>query len=131
MLARYRMHRGRRPVDDPLPEGIRKDTRHRTRHCLRPSKELVERYLRAPSDAAWAAFEQDYLELVAARFAADRSEFDALAALARERDVYLGCSCPTRKNPDVRRCHTYLGLRFMERTYPELQVEYPEPGGPA
>jgi hypothetical protein len=47
------------------------------------------------------------------------------ADLANNNDVYLGCSCPTKRNPDVNRCHTVLALRFMKRKYPGLKVEIP------
>ena len=42
----------------------------------------------------------------------------ALAEEAKVSDVYLGCSCPTAKNPDVRRCHTVLALKFMHAHAP-------------
>ena len=45
--------------------------------------------------------------------------------MAKEKDVFLGCSCPTRKNPDVNRCHTVLALQFMKENFPELEVEFP------
>ena len=48
-----------------------------------------------------------------------------LAALASERDVYLGCNCPTKANPRVDRCHTALALRFMKERFPELEVVFP------
>ena len=53
MLARYKIYRGKRPPNDPLPEGIRQDARWRTRHPLRPSEERVKRYLVDPSEEAW------------------------------------------------------------------------------
>lgn len=125
MLARYTIYR-RRPKDaGPLPSGIRKDTRWRTKHVLRPTKELVDSLLADPSDEAWEQFSQVYLALLGERFAEDRRPFDELAETAMREDVHIGCSCPTRKNPDVRHCHTYLALRFMDEAYPDLAVIYP------
>lgn len=126
MLARYTMHRGKRPADDPLPEGVRIDTRRHTRHCLRPARELVDAYLEQPSETTWKRFAAAYLALLAERFAADRSPFDALAEQARAQDVYIGCSCPTRDNPDVNHCHTVLALRFMARRFTKLKVVMPD-----
>lgn len=125
MLARYTMHRGRRPADDPLPEGVRIDTRRHTKHCLRPPRDVVDAYLDDPSEAAWRRFEADYRRVLAERFAEDRAPFDALAEQAMRGDVYLGCSCPTRKNPDVEHCHTVLALRFMARHFKKLEVVLP------
>lgn len=122
MLSRYTMIRGRRPAGDPLPKGIRQDTRKHTRHCLRPTAEMVSTYLKDPTPERWRRFKKDYKALLETRIAEDREPFDTLAALARENDVYLGCSCPTRKNPDVRRCHTMLALEFMKRNYPDLTI---------
>jgi len=127
MLARYKMYRGRRPPGDPLPRGQRQDTRWRSSHPLRPGEEMVEAYLAAPSEKAWRSLRQAYLALVEQRFREDRTPFDELAQLAREQDVYLGCSCPTQKNPRVDRCHTCLALQFMQRKYPDLDVELPSP----
>ncbi len=126
MLARYKMYmRQARPPEDPLPEGIRQPSGHKTRHPLAPVQSLVTRYLDAPNDETWAGFEREYLNLLERRFKKDRGPFDELSALAMIKDVYIGCYCPTRKNPDVYRCHTVLALRFMEERYPELQVQYP------
>lgn len=123
MLARYTMKRGK-PASE-LPPGVRQDTRKHTRHCLRPTAELVESYLASPTPEAWVSFERDYLELVERRFQEDRAPFDELARSAGEKDVYLGCSCPTKKNPDVHHCHTVLALRFMKHRYPKLEVLFP------
>jgi uncharacterized protein YeaO (DUF488 family) len=126
MLTRYRIVRGRRPPDDPLPQGVRLDVRKHTRHVLRPDSEMVETFLAAPTDAErWHTFGERYRELLHARWAADRAPFDALAELARSRDVYLGCSCPTNKQPDVHKCHTVLALRFMQAQYPDLDIVLP------
>ena len=120
------MYRGARPAHDPLPAGERQDTRKHTRHCLRPDTADVTRYLGDPGEAAWKAFASRYRALLERRFREDRAPFDRLAEQARDGDVYLGCSCPTRKNPDVRRCHTTLALRFMQQRYDQLEVVLPE-----
>ena len=126
MLGRYKIYRGKRAPDDPMPKGLRQDTRFRTKHPLRPTAELVEAFLESvDDDAAWQRFSDAYLALLAERFAADRAPFDALAAAAMNGDVHLGCSCPTQKNPRVEHCHTYLALRFMKRKYAKLKVVLP------
>jgi hypothetical protein len=86
---------------------------------------MVERFLNDPASYPWREFKRDYLQLLRDRYAADRRPFDELARLAGERDVFLGCSCPTRKNPNVMHCHTVLALEFMQRHYPRLKVSYP------
>ena len=53
MLARYKIHRGKLPAGVSLPDGIRQDTLKHTRHCLRPSGEMVEAYLADPTEQAW------------------------------------------------------------------------------
>lgn len=132
MLSRYTIYR-KRPADaGPLPEGIRKDTRWKTRHILRPTQSIVEEYLAAPSDGVWERFREAYLAVLESRFEQDRGPFDELATLAGREDVWLGCSCPTRKQPDVRHCHTWLALEFMQEKYPSLEVVFPgtaEEGG--
>ena len=60
------------------------------------------------------------------RYQDDQAAFDALAALAAENSVFLGCSCPTKKNPVVGQCHTFLGLQFMKAKYPGLDARIPE-----
>ena len=125
MLARYRMYRGKRPAADPLPRGTRMDTRWHTTHPLRPTQELASAFLAAPSDKTWRAFRAAYCALLEQRFREDLAAFDELARQARDADVFLGCSCPTRKNPRVDRCHTHVALQFMKRKYPDLQVEFP------
>ena len=82
-------------------------------------------YLAAPSEPAWRKLRDAYLALLEERFGEDRAKFDKLARLAREQDVFLGCNCPTKKNPRVDRCHTYLALQFMKGKYPKLRVELP------
>lgn len=121
MLGRYTMKRGAPAAS--LPVGIRQDTRKHTRHVLRPSAELVACVL-APdaTDATWQRFAVAYRALLEQRFVIDRRPFDVLAELARTHDVWLGCSCPTAKNPDVGRCHTTLALAFMRAHYPELAI---------
>ncbi|NUP04470.1 MAG: hypothetical protein HOW73_00225 [Polyangiaceae bacterium] len=122
MLARYSMIRGA-PASS-LPQGIRQDTRKHTRHVLRPDAEMVAKVLAAADDdGAWRRFEKQYRALLEKRFKADRAPFDELAELARQEDVYLGCNCPTAKNPDVRRCHTSLALAFMHDRYPDLKIK--------
>lgn len=124
MLARYSIVRG--APASTLPRGVRQDTRKHTKHVLRPLPEMVDAVLgHADDDAAWRAFAKEYRALLGARFRDDRAAFDAIAARARTEDVYLGCSCPTAKNPDVRRCHTVLALAFMKERYPELDVRMP------
>lgn len=125
MLSRYTLYRGPRPAGDPLPDGIRQDTRKHTRHILRPEAKMVTDYLRAPGEAAWRRFNRDYLALLDERFRTQRGAFDALASLAMENDVFLGCSCPTKRNPDPRHCHTFAALRFMKKKYPGLRVMLP------
>ena len=125
MLARYTMYRGKRPPRDPLPNGIRKDTRHHTKHPLRPTKAIVEAFLESRSEMAWQTFRSAYTCLLEERLQEDRSAFDELAALARDHDVFLGCNCPTQKNPRVDHCHTYLALQFMKHEYPDLDVRLP------
>ncbi len=123
MLARYRIVRGRRPPDDPLPQGERQDTRKHTRHVLRPNAEAVARFLSGKD--SFEQFRSTYLALLRERFATDREHFDAIADLARKGDVYLGCNCPTSQQPDVRRCHTSLALVFFADHYPNLKVRLP------
>ncbi|HWB78138.1 MAG TPA: hypothetical protein VG755_24405 [Nannocystaceae bacterium] len=107
-----------------LPRGIRQDSRKHTRHCLRPTAEMVARARADDATAAdWRSFAAEYRELLAARFADDRTPFDELAELARTNDVWLGCSCPTAKQPDVTRCHTTLALAFMKQHYRDLDVQ--------
>ena len=125
MLARYRIVRGRRPPNEPLPDGIREDTRKHTRHVLRPMPENVRRYLATPNEEEFRKYAARYEAEIAARFERDRTPFDELAERARANDVYLGCNCPTRKNPDVRHCHTVLALAFMKKKYPKLRVVMP------
>lgn len=125
MLARYQIVRGARPADQPLPDGIRQDTRKHTRHVLRPSPELVQAWLGDGSTRGFERFRAGYRTLLTARFRRERERFDELAQLARAADVYLGCSCPTAKQPDVRRCHTALALEFFAEHYPDLRVVYP------
>lgn len=125
MLARYKIYRGKRPPSDPLPDGVRQDSRFRTRHVLRPTKEMATAFLTAGTDAAWKKFAAEYRKLIAQRFREDRRPFDELAALATAEDVFIGCSCPTEKNPRVDRCHTYLALQFMKAKYRKLRIRLP------
>lgn len=86
---------------------------------------MVEAYLAAPSDSTFLVFRASYLDLLHARWKDDRSAFDRLANLADDQDVFLGCSCPTKKNPDVHHCHTWMALQFMAQKFPELEVIFP------
>ena len=70
-------------------------------------------------------FAADYRRLLAARRRERPEAFDALARAAREGDLWLGCNCPTARNPDVRRCHTFLALAFLSTAYPDLEVAWP------
>jgi uncharacterized protein YeaO (DUF488 family) len=126
MLARYRIIRGARPADEPLPEGIRQDTRKHTQHLLRPTPELVQALLDDPSEASFQAFRRGYLQLLRQRSALEPKRFDALAELARTHDVYIGCNCPSARQPDVKRCHTTLALGFFHDRYPDLPVRPPK-----
>jgi hypothetical protein len=125
VLARYQIVRGKRAPGDPLPDGRRIDTRKHTQHCLRPEAEQVEGLFGDMSAAGFARFAEAYRATLEARFARDRAAFDLLAQHAQREDVYLGCSCPTQRNPDVNRCHTVLALRFMREHYPKLKVVFP------
>lgn len=125
MLARYQMVRGKRAPDDPLPEGLRMDTRKHTNHVLRPETSDVERYLEDVQERSFAVFKQAYLKTLAQRFRAERPRFDAIADAARKGDVFLGCSCPTAHNKDLAHCHTLLALHFMQEKYPDLRVVFP------
>lgn len=125
MLSRYTIYRRRPANAGPLPGGIRQDTRYRTSHPLRPTAEIVEAYLANPTHAAWLRFKREYRALIADRFRADRAPFDEIAALATQNDVFLGCNCPTQKNPTAGRCHTYLALEFMRKKYRSLSVVIP------
>jgi hypothetical protein len=126
MLARYRIVRGVRPADDPLPEGIRQDTRKHTRHFLRPAPELVAALLDDASEASFQRFRRGYLRLLEQRFAREPERFDALAELARRHDVYIGCNCPSARQPNVKRCHTTLALGFFHERYPDLPIRIPK-----
>ncbi|MEO0604746.1 MAG: hypothetical protein AAF211_25160 [Myxococcota bacterium] len=123
MLGRYQMRRGARA--DELPAGIRKDTRHHTRHVLRPESDCVKRFL--AGELPWEGFRDAYRTTIWARMADDPAPFDALAELARTGDVWLGCACPTKRQPDVTHCHTWLALELMKQAYPDLEVRFPEP----
>jgi hypothetical protein len=125
MLARYRIIRGKRPPGDRLPEGTRIDVRKHRDHALSPRGASVEAFLEDPTEEAARRFAAGYSALLEQRFAECRAPFDELAEAARGGDVYIGCNCPTRKNPDISRCHTVLALRFMKRKYPTLRVVLP------
>lgn len=126
MIGRYRIVRGARPAGDPLPEGIRQDTRKHTAHVLRPTDEIVAPFLADPaSERGFARFRAAYLKLLEQRLREKPEAFAALVRLATSNAVFLGCNCPTAKQPDVRHCHTSLALEFLAQHYPELAVERP------
>lgn len=125
MLARYKIYRGKRPPDEFLPDSIRQDTRKHTSHYLRPTAEIVESYLAEPTTEAWKTFKLDYLHVLEDRHHADSQPYEKLAELAMNSDVFLGCSCPTAKNPNVQHCHTVLSLQFMRKHYPAISIELP------
>ena len=127
MLARYKLYRGPRAAGDPMPVGIRQDTRKHTSHCLRPSKQSVAEYISRPNNSAWRKFAADYLHTLKKRLNNDPAPFEILAQLAREHDVFIGCSCPTKNIPDVERCHTVLALSFMQEHF-DIVIEFPHKG---
>ena len=86
---------------------------------------MVMGYLAAPIDEAWKRFAKQHRALLEKRFVDVRSDLDELAALARTNHVHLGCSCPTKKNPSVRHCHTWLALEFFRERFPDLDVRMP------
>ncbi len=127
MLGRYKIYRGQRPKTDPPPAGIRQDTRkHRERHCLHPAAIDVRAYLDNPTNDNWLAFKKKYLKLLEDRLKKDPRRFEDLAALAIREHVYIGCNCPTTKNPNVERCHTVLALEFMKLKFPKLKIVFPK-----
>jgi len=98
------------PPHVPLPNGIIHRATKNTNHCLAPTDEIVQKYLMNPTQENWSIYETKYFDLLELRFKNRRKEFDELAKLATENDVYIGCFCPTKKNPDVYRCHTVLAI---------------------
>jgi hypothetical protein len=86
---------------------------------------MVTAYLECAGDETWEHLKRAYQALLDERLRHDTKEFDQLAELATEQDVYIGCSCPTKRNPRVSRCHTTLALQFMQVRYPELPVSMP------
>lgn len=125
MLTRYQIRRGARA--DDLPAGVRQDTRKHTKHPLRPAAEDVEAYLGGRS--TWREFATRYRERIDRRMKEDPEPFERLAALAARTTVHLGCSCPTKRIPDVRRCHTWLALELMADRFPGLEVRFPTDEG--
>jgi hypothetical protein len=126
MLARYQIVRGKRPPDNPLPDGVRIDIRKHTRHVLRADAKSVAAFLANPVDAEFEKFTRQYHATLEKRFRENRAPFDELAETAKGADVYLGCNCPTKTNPDVRHCHTTAALHFMKKKYPSLRVRLPK-----
>ena len=100
------------------------DTRKHTNHLLRPDTDMVAAFL-ADLDGGWPAFREAYRAVLEARYRGDPAAFAALAARARAADVYLGCNCPTKKQPDVMRCHTVLALKFMQARFDDITVRLP------
>lgn len=43
----------------------------------------------------------------------------------------LVAACPTKKMPDVTRCHTWLALQFIRTVYPDVKVCVPDDTRPA
>jgi len=126
MLGRYKIpYMQKLSPDDPAAKGKRIDTRKHTKHFLRPEPQMVETYLASASAAAWEQFTHDYLALLQSRFESDKELFDELYLEAMQSNVFLGCGCPTKKNPDVQRCHTVLALQFISEMYSDLQVVIP------
>jgi hypothetical protein len=128
VLSRYQIERGAKLSSLPreVREGVRQDTRKHTRHVLRPPAELVTEFLADPgAPGAWSRLSKSYLATLEQRFNSERHKFDELAEAARAQDVFLGCSCPTTKNPSVKHCHTWLALEFMHEKYPNLKVRFP------
>jgi hypothetical protein len=123
VLTRYQIVRGKPP--STLPQGKRFDIRKHVKHVLSPEPQAVEAFLALGTHEAYEAFARGYTALLTTRLRASRQAFDALAELSQQEDVYLGCNCPTAKNPDVMRCHTVLALRFMHAHYPALDIRYP------
>lgn len=121
MLGRYSMVRGMPATQ--LPKGLRQDTRKHTKHVLRPTEALVEAFLgHLGDDEAFTRFREGYLALLEARWLESRAAFEKLASEAESGDVWLGCNCPTAKNPDVARCHTTLAVAFMKERFPNLPI---------
>ena len=79
-----------------------------------------------PTAASWKNFEAAHSRDLQSRFDSNRAPFDELAELATAKDVFLGCSCPTKKNLDVNRCHTVLALIFLIKHYPQLKIKLPK-----
>ena len=126
MLSRYKIVRGKKADYDAIPKHQRQDTRKHTSHPLRPTPEIVEKLLAEPTHEVWLGFRDEYLAVLKERYAEDPTPFERVADKAREDDVYLGCSCPTKAQPHVGQCHTVLALRFMQEKYPDLDVVFPE-----
>jgi hypothetical protein len=105
---------------------MRLDVRKHTKHVLRPPEGAVEVLFANPTADAFKRFAAGYDAELERRFEADRAPFDAVAEAATQGDVYIGCSCPSSVNPDVKRCHTTLALRFMKAKYPKLRVALPK-----
>lgn len=123
MLSRFQIKRG---VNYPrVPGALFKDTRkHVKAHVLAPTKDMVTRYLSQPTLDTWQWFQREYLLELQKRADERPEEFEELRRLAQTGDYYLGCSCPTPRNPLPCRCHTIVALEFMKERYPDLNVEF-------
>ncbi|MBK7092877.1 MAG: hypothetical protein IPH59_14355 [bacterium] len=127
MLARYqippRFHKI--PPGDPALKGTRLDTRKNHNYVFCPTPEMVEAYFNDMTPKGWKLFTKNYRRLLQERFETRREEFDKWATVAAESDLFLGCSCPTERNPNLEQCHTWLALEFMQKKYPKLKIEFP------
>ncbi|MBP87340.1 MAG: hypothetical protein CMJ64_11565 [Planctomycetaceae bacterium] len=97
MLTRYKIYRGKRPVDEPLLGGIRQDTRKHTKHCLRSCVEIVKQYLAEPDPTAWKEFSALYVRDLEERYEQDPAPFHDLADLARETTSTSGALVPRER----------------------------------
>jgi len=94
---------------------------------LRPDEEIVEEFLKDTS-VGWSKFRTAYLKILNDRFKESPEQFQKLADLAMTQDLFLGCNCPTARNPDVKHCHTWLALEFMKSKFKSLPVVFPALG---
>jgi hypothetical protein len=122
MLGRFQLKRG---VAYPKAKGAQfKDTRKHTSHVLAPPTPLVKAYFQSPTLEAWQKFQTGYLQALRERFRKTPERFEELRELATSGDYYLGCNCPTTKNPFPCRCHTIVAIEFLKELYPDLEVDF-------
>ena len=130
MLSRYTIYRRRPANAGPLPDGIRQDTRYRTKHILRPSEDIVEAYLADPTDAAWRSFRESTL----------RSWSSDPERIARRRRACKAChgqrcvsrmQLPNEEEPCSRPLPHVPGPGIHEEEVPDAQSRDPRdfPGG--